>query len=55
MVKILHPLHQCAKKQLRLLMLGDEDRTRGQVLDEVEEHKEEQEEAIDCRVMAMLG
>lgn len=55
MVKKLHPLHQCAKKQLRLLILGDEDRNRGQVFVEVDEHKEEEEETIDCRVIGYVG
>ncbi|XP_050915888.1 uncharacterized protein LOC127130982 [Lathyrus oleraceus] len=50
-----HPLHQCAEKQLRLVILGDDEtiNEEGEVI--AIEVKEDEEEVLDCNSMGLFG
>lgn len=50
-----HTLHQCAEKQLRLVILGDDEtiNEEGEVI--AIEVKEDEEEVLDCNSMGLFG
>lgn len=51
-----HPLHQCAEKQLRLLVLGDDETVNeiGEII-AIEVQEEEEEQTLDCGSMGVFG
>lgn len=51
-----HPLHRCADRQLRLVILGDEERVNeGEVVAIEVEEEELIEEPMECKAMGVFG
>jgi hypothetical protein len=52
-----HPLHQCAEKQLRLVILGDDEiiNEAGEIIAIEVREDEEEEEVLDCNSMGLFG